>query len=598
MPHKKGFTLLEILLVVGIISILAGIVIIAINPGRQLATVRNTERKSDLKQIYNAMTQYYIDNGEYPATIPTTLTEICDTGTATTSLTCGSLINLTALVPTYITAIPTDPSGASSTLTLITPAYAAIGGTGYKLGLSSSTNGKLIATAPLAEVGEFIALGTTLASSTPATTYTVTYDGNTNTGGTAPTDSSTYIAGATVTVVADAGTLEKTGYTFAGWNTAANGSGTNQATSSTFVMGAGNVTLYAVWVSSIPADGLLAHWSFDNGFYSNYIVDDSDAGFSTFGTWSVDPATVYSVHSNCHYVTPLGVGNNSASWSFTPTVSGQYKVYSYWYAHPTRGTNIPHSIFSDSGTTTVLVNQYAVSPSASSTLLGIFNFTAGNSYSVTISDNAIGGSYVIADTIDWILASQPNTDSIIIDNFGSNNGNCAVINCPSVYDMGLLGKAFKFIGTEYINLPTMNVGTSYSTSVWFKLDSFSSGQNIIGSPLATGGFDYMGGFYADNKIYMHTNDNNYVSVPWTFDNNWHHLVITRNSTAVKFYLDGSQLGTTQTLVTNPAGIFGMIGGWGYNLGGNFFKGNLDEVLIYNRELSSSEVTTIYNSERP
>jgi len=164
----SGFTLLEILLVVGIIAILAGIVIIAINPARQLATVRNTERKSDLKQINSAMTQYYIDNGEYPATIPTTLTEICDTGTATSSLTCGSLINLTALVPTYITAIPTDPAGASSTLTLITPAYAADGGTGYKVGLGA--NNKLIVSAPLAELGASIVIGTTTGTTTGGST--------------------------------------------------------------------------------------------------------------------------------------------------------------------------------------------------------------------------------------------------------------------------------------------------------------------------------------------------------------------------------------------------------------------------------------------
>jgi len=53
---KSGFTLLEILLVVGIIAILAGITIVAINPSKQLAQVRNTERKSDIKQIANAIT--------------------------------------------------------------------------------------------------------------------------------------------------------------------------------------------------------------------------------------------------------------------------------------------------------------------------------------------------------------------------------------------------------------------------------------------------------------------------------------------------------------------------------------------------------------
>lgn len=77
-------------------------------------------------------------------------------------------------------------------------------------------------------------------------TYTVTYNGNGNTGGTAPVDSNSYVQGATVTA-AGQGTLVKTGYTFVGWNTAANGSGTSYAAGTTFTMGGTNVTLYAKW---------------------------------------------------------------------------------------------------------------------------------------------------------------------------------------------------------------------------------------------------------------------------------------------------------------------------------------------------------------
>jgi len=91
------------------------------------------------------------------------------------------------------------------------------------------------------------ASGVTLYAKWTPITFGVTYNGNANTGGSVPTDSGTYAAGATVTVLGNTGNLVKSGYSFAGWNTAANGSGTNYAGGATFTMGVANVTLYAKW---------------------------------------------------------------------------------------------------------------------------------------------------------------------------------------------------------------------------------------------------------------------------------------------------------------------------------------------------------------
>jgi len=100
--------------------------------------------------------------------------------------------------------------------------------------------------------------------------FTVTYIGNSNTGGTVPTDSNSYLQGDTVTVKSNSGILNRTppaqtaeAFKFGEWNTAANGSGTTYtAGTGTFTMGSSNVTLYAKWIPYVlgdtgPAGGLI-----------------------------------------------------------------------------------------------------------------------------------------------------------------------------------------------------------------------------------------------------------------------------------------------------------------------------------------------------
>jgi uncharacterized repeat protein (TIGR02543 family) len=90
---------------------------------------------------------------------------------------------------------------------------------------------------------------TPLSEPTPATTYTVTYNGNINTGGAVPIDANHYEQGATVTVLGQ-GSIAKTNFTFIEWNTEAGGGGTAYDPADTFSMPASDVTLYAQWTEN------------------------------------------------------------------------------------------------------------------------------------------------------------------------------------------------------------------------------------------------------------------------------------------------------------------------------------------------------------
>lgn len=90
-----------------------------------------------------------------------------------------------------------------------------------------------------------ISSNTTLTAAwTASSSYTITYSGNGNTGGTAPSPT---VGSGLVTLATNTGTLVKTGYTFNGWNTYANGLGTLRAVGSTYTLNA-DVTLYAIFV--------------------------------------------------------------------------------------------------------------------------------------------------------------------------------------------------------------------------------------------------------------------------------------------------------------------------------------------------------------
>lgn len=108
--YKKGFTLIEILVVIGIIAILAGVVLVAVSPGKQFKQARDTQRVANVNTILNAIGQNISDHqglffcGGNTVTLGNTWTEL-------TSDTSGGGFNIAeCLVPEYLPKLPFDPS--------------------------------------------------------------------------------------------------------------------------------------------------------------------------------------------------------------------------------------------------------------------------------------------------------------------------------------------------------------------------------------------------------------------------------------------------------------------------------------------------------
>jgi hypothetical protein len=190
----------------------------------------------------------------------------------------------------------------------------------------------------------------------------------------------------------------------------------------------------------------------------------------------------------------------------------------------------------------------------------------------------------------------------------SGNGNNGTVNGATLTSdrFGNTNKAYKMYTPNAggdISLAEINFSDVFTISSWTKLEYFNSDNvsNIVSKYDGAFGFELnidapvpsTRGLYG--LIGPENDPNNSVIsniVPPA--NNWNFVVWTKNGSNSKLYINNNLVYETNTAnnITNGSGnvYFGR-SQWG----GNPFKGNLDDIGIWNQELTTSEINNLYNS---
>jgi hypothetical protein len=206
----------------------------------------------------------------------------------------------------------------------------------------------------------------------------------------------------------------------------------------------------------------------------------------------------------------------------------------------------------------------------------------------------------------------------------SGNGNNGIVSGAELTTdrFGNIQGAYRFNGSsdfiQILDSPELNFSNQYSMSVWVKIPDYSvnagseRARTIISKPRSAGGTGYafrsIEGFSFDGQnplTYTSGWNNNIINstIGGNQDvlalNTWCHLVFTFDGSFVRLYKNGQLVNSRATSFVLNSAQTSLFIGKEFEFSNQFsrwFKGDLDDVALYNRSLSAEDILELYNSE--
>ncbi len=179
---------------------------------------------------------------------------------------------------------------------------------------------------------------------------------------------------------------------------------------------------------------------------------------------------------------------------------------------------------------------------------------------------------------------------------------CTFVGTPTWQASSLCkrGSCVNLNGSSYVSCgsdSSMDYGTGLTLMGWVKHTTLDTGPYVV---VAKNNNRYVLETYLSGYLYST------IGGPWeswvgtlspaVTNTNWHHVAMTHNASnnALVFYINGAVArSTTAAWSTDNVGTVNI----GSRVGSYNWNGSLDDIRIYNRALSGTEITTIYNSTR-